>query len=186
MAKTSFITNSKQFIRKLNKINRVYRKKVMQGLADSITETRKRAGDKFIIDRNVKKTSPFKMAREQPPSRNKLTERTGLYKQVYNEKQGRWDFKPSTARWVSFGFNSTIRVMGKGTERETYRAILEVSPKNSGGEQKAVRFRMLNEQGVLKKSKRPRRALEPALGQQRLKFEPLISARTREIFNIKL
>ena len=133
--------NVSQVLRNLGKATIAYQKGNLKAVAETFEDTRERAGNEMIIPRRVPRRGPYYMRKLQPVSPHKLTERTGLLKNILTEK-GTLNITRQSARLdgtrhvkvrvktvapteKSINYIGTLRVLPKGNQDVKYRLAHE-------------------------------------------------------------
>lgn len=163
MAKSQITINAKEFINSLNKEQKEMHRDIMTRLTVNMDNIRKKAADKFIIPRRAGKPhgnlhialrALYKM---QPTDPRRLTERTGLLKDIL-KSNGTWSRSLRNMRLrASEHLLFWIKPQKEGS-RYSYLMNLAIMPRGS----KAVKNRIENEiRGSQSGVKRP--FFEPAI-----------------------
>jgi hypothetical protein len=128
MAKKGIEIITTQFTPWEKKIIARYREDIMRSLARNLDNIRYNS-IQYIIPQKppaTKKMSPWRMAREQPSTPGKLTDRTGRLIKMLQSK-ATWQMKRKTMTMGNNYFKGMVKVEDNyRTDRETYSATLRV------------------------------------------------------------
>lgn len=120
------IANAKQFDKEIKDINQKYRKEVFLILSLALDHIRQVAADKYIIPNTVgKRMTPWKMAKLQPSSATRLTERTGRLLTMMKDNKKWQGIKNTLLQTTATAVQRTMGIRGRIVALKTGRNINE-------------------------------------------------------------
>lgn len=185
MAKTQVTLNAEEFIRDLTKVQESLHNDIMYGITSAMDRIRKTSGEQMIIPRRGQKPTGnaqgfkrgmIRLYKDQPSHSTKLTERTGMLKQILLSA-GTWTRSIKQMRLkASKHLVFWVKPQKEGNDR-SYIAMLSIMEKGDV----RIKYRIMNETTgeSVKGKKRP--FFEPALKAEKPYLEKEIQIPIRKL-----